>query len=185
MLKEVLADAESRMKKSLSSLQQSYATVRSGKASVQMLDGIKIDYYGTQTPLNQVASISAPEAQLLVIQPWDKAAVDPIVKAIQKSDLGLNPQVDGQIVRLPIPMLTEERRQELAKIVKKMAEEAKIAIRNIRRDANDALKKLEKDKELSEDQRLDGEDDVQNLTDKYSTEVDELAEAKEKEVMQV
>jgi ribosome recycling factor len=150
-----------------------------------MLDGIKIDYYGTQTPLNQVASISAPEAQLLVIQPWDKAAVDPIVKAIQKSDLGLNPQVDGQIVRLPIPMLTEERRQELAKIVKKMAEEAKIAIRNIRRDANDALKKLEKDKELSEDQRLDGEDDVQNLTDKYSTEVDELAEAKEKEVMQV
>lgn len=181
----VLSETEDRMKKTLGALQQSYGTVRSGKASVQMLDGIRVDYYGTMTPLNQVASISSPEAQLLVVQPWDKGAVDGIVKALQTSDLGLNPQVDGQIIRIPIPALTEERRKELVKVVKKMAEEAKVAVRNIRRDGNDSLKKLEKDKTISEDQRSDGEDDVQQLTDSYIEKIDDMASAKENEVMQV
>ncbi|MFH2056505.1 MAG: ribosome recycling factor [bacterium] len=184
-IKGVLRDAEDRMKKSVVALQQSYLTVRSGKASVQMLDGIRVDYYGTMTPLNQIASVSSPEAHLLVVQPWDKEAVDGIVKALQTSDLGLNPQVDGQIIRLPIPALTEERRKDLVKIVKKMAEEAKVAVRNIRRDANEALKKLEKSKEVSEDQHADGEEEVQTLTNDYIDKIDASALDKENEVMQV
>jgi len=184
-VKEVMRDAEDRMKKTLSTLQQSYATVRSGKASVQMLDGIRVDYYGTMTPLNQMASVSSPEAHLLVVQPWDKEAVDGIVRAIQTSDLNLNPQVDGQIIRIPIPALTEERRKELVKVVKKMAEESKVAVRNIRRDANDSLKKIEKSKDISEDQRADAEDEVQTLTDQHIEQIDDLAQDKENEVMQV
>ncbi len=185
MQKEVLADTERRMKKSIASLEQNYTSVRTGKASVQMLDGIEVDYYGTATPLNQVGSISAPEAQLLVVQPWEKAIVGEVVKAIQKSDLGLNPQADGQVVRIPVPPLTEERRRDLVKVIKKMAEEAKVAIRNIRRDANDALKKLEKEKKLSEDLRKDGEEDVQTLTDTYIERCDEVALEKESEVMEI
>lgn len=185
MLKQVLADTESRMKKSVASLSQSYNTVRSGKASVQMIDGITVDYYGTPTPLNQVGNVSVPEAQLLVIQPWDKSVINDVVKALQKSDLGLNPQIDGQVIRIPIPPLNEERRRELAKVVKKMAEEAKVAVRNIRRDANESIKGLEKDKKISEDQKSDGEDEVQNFTDKYVKQIDELAAEKEKEVMEV
>ncbi len=184
-VKDILQDIEERMKKSVAALQQNYGTVRSGKASVQMLDGIKVDYYGTITPLSQMASISSPEAQLLVIQPWDKEAVAGILKAIQTSDLGLNPQADGQIIRIPIPALTEERRKELVKVVKKMAEEAKVAVRNIRRDGNEGLKKLEKDKEVSEDQRADGEENVQQLTDGYIQQIDSVSDSKESEVMRV
>jgi ribosome recycling factor len=185
MLKQVISDTEGRMKKSVAALKQSYSTVRSGKASVQMLDGIKVEYYGTMTPLQQVGSISSPEAQLLIVQPWDKNAVGDVVKALQKSDLGLNPQIDGQIIRIPIPPLTEERRKELVKVIKKMAEESKVAIRNIRRDANESIKKLEKDKSISEDQKADGEDEVQELTNKYIKEIEDITTAKEKEVMEV
>jgi ribosome recycling factor len=184
-VKDILQDTEERMKKSVAALQQSYGAVRSGKASVQMLDGIRVDYYGTITPLNQMASVSSPEAQLLVVQPWDKEAVAGILKAIQTSDLGLNPQVDGQIIRIPIPALTEDRRKELVKVVKKMAEDAKVAVRNIRRDGNDGLKKLEKEKEISEDQCADGEENVQQLTDSYIQHIDSNADSKESEVMQV
>jgi len=185
MIKEVIADTEKRMKKSIVALQASFATVRSGKANIQMLDGIKVDYYDTPTPLSQVGSISTPEARLLVIQPWEKSLVDEIVKAIQKSNLGLNPQSDGQLIRIPVPPLTEERRKELVKVVKKMAEDTKVAIRNIRRDANDQLKKAEKEKNISEDQEADGEDEVQRLTNEYIKQADDAATAKSEEVMEV
>ena len=150
-----------------------------------MLDDIKVDYYGTLTPLKQVSSISTPEAQLIVVQPWEKPLIGEIVKAIQKSNLGLNPQPDAQVVRIPVPPLSEERRKELVKVVKKMAEENKIAIRNIRRDGIEHLKKAEKDKKISEDELADGETKIQDLTNKYIEETDSVAEAKEKEVMAV
>jgi ribosome recycling factor len=173
------------MKKSIAALKHHYSTVRSGKANVQMLDDIKVDYYGTPTPLKQVSSISTPEAQLIVVQPWEKPLIGEIVKAIQKSNLGLNPQPDAQVVRIPVPALSEERRKELVKVVKKMAEENKIAVRNIRRDAIEHLKKAEKDKNISEDELADGETKIQDLTNKYIEETDNVAEAKEAEVMAV
>lgn len=185
MVKQILTDVENRMKKSIAALKHHYSTVRSGKANVQMLDDIKVDYYGTPTPLKQVSSISTPEAQLIVVQPWEKPLIGEIVKAIQKSNLGLNPQPDAQVVRIPVPALSEERRKELVKVVKKMAEENKIAIRNIRRDGIEHLKKAEKDKQISEDELADGESKVQDLTDKYIEETDSVAEAKEAEVMAV
>jgi ribosome recycling factor len=185
MLKQVMAEAETKMKKSIATLKHHYTTVRSGKANAQMLDEIKVDYYGTPTPLKQVSSISTPEAQLIVVQPWEKTLIGEIVKAIQKSNLGLNPQSDGQVVRIPIPPLSEERRKELVKVVRKQAEENKVAIRNIRRDALDHLKKAEKDHKISEDERGNGEIEIQELTDKYISEADKAADDKEEEVMEV
>ena len=185
MIDKFVSEAEDRMKKTIEAVQQQLASIRTGKASPSLVEGMKVDYYGTQTPLNQMASISAPEARLLVVQPWDKTAVGEVVKAIQSSDLGLNPMVEGQIIRIPIPPLSEERRKDLVKIVKKYSEEGKIALRNIRRDANDELKGAEKKSDISEDQMHDGFDRVQKLTDKYSEKIDEMAAKRESEVMEI
>jgi ribosome recycling factor len=182
---KIHADASERMQKALEAMKREFASVRSGKASAALLDGIKVDYYGTLTPLPQVANISAPDARLLVIHPWEKKLIPEIVKAIQKSDLGLNPQSDPNVIRLPIPPLTEERRKDLVKLVKKVAEEGKVAIRNIRRDANDAFKKAEKDKTVSEDESRKAQDKVQEITDEHIEKIEEMLKKKEQEVMEV
>jgi ribosome recycling factor len=185
MLKETIHEAEERMKKSLELLRKEYATLRAGRANPSILDKIQVEYYGTPTPLNQMANISAPEPRLLTIQPWDKSVIGQIEKAILKSDLGLNPSNDGNIIRIAIPQLTQERRGELVKVVKKKAEETKVSIRNVRRDTNDKIKSLEKSKTVSEDEAKKGQDDAQKMTDKYIKEVDRVLEVKEKEIMEV
>ena len=185
MIKEITAEAERRMKKTIDAVHQQFASIRTSKAFPSLLDSIKVDYYGTMTPIAQVASISAPEARLLVVQPWDKTAVPNVVKAIQTSDLGLNPQAEGQIIRIPIPPLSEERRKDLVKLVKKYCEEAKVALRNIRRDVNNDLKKSEKAKDISEDQMHDGLDAIQKLVDEYTKKIDEAAAKHEAKVMEV
>jgi ribosome recycling factor len=185
MMPKIIQDAESRMQKSLDKFRSDLMSVRTGKASPAILEAVQVEYYGSQLPLSQVASISAPEPRLLVVQAWDKAAVQGIVKGIQAADLGLNPAEDGEIVRVPIPALTEERRQEIAKRVRKMAEEVKVSVRNVRRDANEALAKAEKKKEISEDELRRGEKDVQKLTDDMIAKVDQAAKAKEKEILEV
>jgi len=185
MTKEILSDLEDRMKKSFQSIQREFASIRTGKASASLLDNIRVDYHGSVLPLNQVASISAPEPRLLVVQVWDKTAVGDVTKAIQQADLGMNPMVEGNIIRLPVPALSEERRKDLVKHCKKVAEEGKIAIRNIRRDANDALKKAEKDKEISEDEQKRAMDKVQEETDEYTKKIDEAMEKKETDIMEV
>jgi ribosome recycling factor len=184
-LNRIHADTNDRMAKALEAMKREFASIRTGKANASLLDGIKVDYYGTMTPLSQVANISAPDSRLLVIHPWEKKLIPEIVKAIQKSDLGLNPQSDPNVVRLPIPPLTEERRKELVKLVKKVAEEGKVAVRNIRRDANDALKKAEKDKAISEDESRKGQDKVQEITNEHIEKIDEMVKHKEQEVMEV
>ena len=185
MLKEVYKDTETRMQKAVDAVTRELAQVRTGKASPKMLDGIKVEYYGTLTPLNQVASISSPDPKLLVVQPWEQTVVPEVVKAIQKADLGLNPLVEGNVVRLPVPPLNEERRQEMVRLVKKLGEDGKIAIRNIRRDANDKLKKSEKDSEISEDELKLGQKQIQDFTDSYIKKVSEMIEFKEKELMEI
>lgn len=178
-------ETEKRMKKSIETYQDELRNIRAGRANPAMLNSVVVDYYGTMTPLNQVSTVSAPEPRLLMIQAWDVNVVPEIEKAILKADLGINPSTDGKIVRLPIPALTEERRKELVKVVKSSAEDAKISIRNIRRESNDEIKKLENDKEISEDEKIKAEDLVQEITDKYVAEVDEIMEAKEKELMEL
>ena len=185
MTDQVLKETEEKMKKSLQSVQRDFNSLRTGKATATLLDNIRVDYHGTMMPLNQLASISAPEPRLLVVQAWDKTAVGEISKAIQAADLGLNPMVEGNILRLPVPPLNEERRRELVKHAKKISEEGKVAVRNIRRDANDTLKKQEKDKEISEDQHKRTAEKVQELTDKYSKLIDDVSAAKEKDIMEV
>ncbi len=185
VVKKIHADTEDRMAKALEALGREMGSIRTGKATPSLLDGIKVDYYGNMTPLTQVANISAPDARLLVVHPWEKKLIPEIVKAIQKSDLGLNPQSDPNVVRLPIPPLTEERRKDLVKVVKKVAEEGKVAIRNIRRDANDALKKSEKDKEISEDQSRKAQEKVQEITDEHIEKLEEMLKKKEQEIMEV
>jgi ribosome recycling factor len=185
VVKKIHEDTEDRMKKALEAIGRELASVRTGKASTTFLDGIKVDYYGTMTPLSQVANISAPDARLLVIHPWEKKLIPEIIKAIQKSDLGLNPQSDPNVVRLPIPPLTEERRKDLVKLVKKLAEEGKVSIRNIRRDANDALKKAEKDKDISEDESRKGQEKVQEFTDDHIEKIEKMLEKKEQEIMEI
>jgi ribosome recycling factor len=185
MAKQVLALAEEKMEKAISALKRELSTLRAGRANPSLLDRIQVDYYGTPTPINQLAGITIPEARLLVIQPYDKSAMGDIEKSILKSDLGLTPSNDGQVIRITIPPLTEERRKELVKLVKKFGEEAKVALRNIRRDANDDLKKLEKDAEITEDELRRYNEDVQKLTDKFTGEVDAVAVIKEKEIMEV
>jgi ribosome recycling factor len=180
-----VAKAEDRMKKSLESLKNELLAIRTGKATPALLDPVRVDAYGSLLPLNQVASVTAPQPRLLVIQPWDKKMLPAIIKGIQKADLGLNPAEDGELIRLPIPALTEDRRMEMVKRAKKLGEDARVSIRNIRRDANDELKKLEKDHAVSEDEaeRLRGE--VQKATDRHVAQVDEVLSKKEKEILEV
>jgi ribosome recycling factor len=173
------------MLKAIQAYTRELASIRAGRASASLLDRITIDYYGAPTPVNQMAGISTPEARLLVIQPYDKSILGDIEKAILKSDLGLNPSNDGQVIRLAIPQLTEERRKELVKLVKKESEEAKVAIRNIRRDGNDDLKKLEKNGEITEDQLRGYSDDIQKLTDEHISKIDQITKDKEKEILEV
>ncbi len=185
MSKEVLKLSEEKMNKAIEALRRELSTLRAGRANPSILDKVQVEYYGALTPLNQLASITVPEARLLLIQPYDKTALSDIDRAIQKSDLGLSPSNDGTVIRITIPPLTEERRRDLVKLVKKYAEEAKVAIRNIRRDANDELKKIQKGGEITEDELRRSTDDVQKLTDKEIVQIDEVASHKEKEIMEV
>jgi ribosome recycling factor len=185
MIKKLHADTEEKMKKAVESVKKELASIRTGKATTALLDGVKVEYYGTLTPLSQVANISVPDPRLLVIQPWEKRLIPDIVKAIHKSDLGLNPQSDANVIRLPIPPLTEERRKDLVKLVKKLTEEGKVALRNIRRDANEALKNAEKNKEISEDESRKAQVQVQEILDKHIELLDEMTKKKEAEVMEV
>lgn len=179
----VFKKTEERMGKALDSLTHDYAAIRAGRANPAVLDKVQVDYYGVATPINQVAAVSVAEARVLVIQPWDKSMLALIEKAIQASDIGINPQNDGNVLRLTFPALTEDRRREIAKEIAKRAEDAKVAIRNIRRDGMDDLKKLKKDSAITEDDLKNGEDKLQKITDKHIKEVDEVAAAKDKEIM--
>lgn len=184
MIKDVISETRTRMKKTIDDLSHELVGIRTGKASVHLLDGVKVDYYGTSTPLNQVATIHAPDATTLTLQPFDGSQIKNIEKAIQASDLGLNPNNDGKMIRIPIPTLTEERRKDMARQVSKIAEEHRNAIRQIRRDSNDKLKKMEKAKEISEDQEHTALDEVQKVTDEFIGKIDELGLAKEKDILQ-
>lgn len=185
MIKEILADCDLRQKRSVEVLRQELTRIRTGKASVGLVEPIKAEAYGTEMPLSQMANVSTPDARTILIQPWDKSTLNAIEKAIQKSDLGLNPNNDGQQIRLTLPPLTEDRRKELVKLVKKYVEDAKTAVRNVRRDANEHIKKLEKNHEVPEDSAHDAVEEVQKLTDKHIKEMDHLFELKEKEVMEI
>ncbi len=185
MYNTVMNAAKKGMEKSIEAQKKELQRVRTGRASVSLLDEVMVDYYGTPTPLNQIGTLAVPEARLITIQPWEKNLIPEIERAIFKADLGLNPASDGQLVRINIPPLTEERRKEMVKLVKRMAEETKVAIRNARRDANEALKKLQKDKEITEDDQKRGEKEVQELTDQFVKLADEVVEHKEKEIMEI
>lgn len=185
MISDVLKDAEDRMVKAVEALKREFTTIRAGRANPNMLDKVTVEYYGTQTPVNQLANISVPEPRILAIQPWDKSSLPMIEKAILKSDLGLNPSSDGAVIRLIIPQLTADRRTEIVKTVKKKAEESRVAVRNIRRDSNEGLKKLEKEHTASEDEVKRAQDDVQKMTDRFVKEIDRLMDIKEKEIMEV
>jgi ribosome recycling factor len=185
MIANVKTRTRNGMDKALDVLKRDLGKVRTGRASLSILDDVRVDYYGTPTPLNQVGTLSVPEPRMITIQPWEKNLIGEIEKAILKSDLGLNPTSDGQLVRLVFPPLTEERRKEMVKQVKRMGEDAKIAVRNARRDANDALKKLEKDKEISEDELKRSEKEIQDLTDEYVSKVDGIIADKESDLMEI
>lgn len=180
-----IQDARQRMDKSVEAFRSEVAKIRTGKATTALLDGVKVDYYGTITPLKQVGNVSVLDVHTLSITPWDKSLVPIVEKAILTADLGLNPSSDGTNIRVPIPILTEERRKEMVKIVKKMGEDAKVAIRNIRRDANEHLKKQEKEKKISEDELKDFENETQKLTNDHTAKIDEIIKHKEKEIMEV
>ncbi|HMF57332.1 MAG TPA: ribosome recycling factor [Pyrinomonadaceae bacterium] len=183
--KDVIKETRPRMESVIEDFKRKLATVRTGRAAVSLLDTVMVDYYGTPTPLNQMASVHAPEPQMLTVQPWDQTQMGAVEKAIRSSDLGLNPTNDGKLVRIPIPPLTEERRKQLAKQVHDIAEDHRTAIRNIRRDANERLKKMLKDKQISEDNERDGLEEVQKLTNTFIGKVDELAKTKEQEILSV
>lgn len=180
-----LKEYQRKMEKTLEVLASDFGAVRAGRANAQVLDRISVPYYGTDTPINQVGTISSPDARTLVIQPWDGTLLKPIEKAIQTSDLGINPQNDGRVIRLIFPQLTEERRRDLTKQVKKYGEDSKVAVRNIRRDAVDSVKKAQKKGEITEDDQKQAEKDIQELTDKYIKKVDEMCAKKEKELMEI
>ena len=184
-VKEVEANQKSRMEKALSDLQHEMASIRTGRASLGILDHIRVDYYGSPTPLNQVANLHVPEPSLITVQPWDVSQIGPIERAIRVSDLGLNPSNDGKIIRLPIPPLTEERRKELVKRLHGIAEHHRVSVRNIRRDGNESVKKLLKDKKLAEDDEKKALDDIQKLTDAYMGKIDQAAKTKEKEILEI
>ncbi|SFS54488.1 ribosome recycling factor [Marininema halotolerans] len=185
MLDVVKKDQTDRMEKSIQTLKRDLATLRAGRATPALLDKVTVEYYGSEMPINQTANISTPEPRLLLIQPWDKSSLSEIERAILKSDLGLTPSNDGNVIRIAIPALTEQRRAELVKVAKKTGEEAKVAIRNIRRDGNDEVKKLEKSGDISEDDARRGQEEIQKLTDRFIKEADQVVEAKEKEIMEV
>lgn len=185
MAKVIIAEAEANMKKTIDVVKKEFASMRAGRATPALLEKVSVNYYGTPTPISQMANVTAPEARLLVIQPWDKSSIPEIERAIMKSDLGINPSSDGTVIRLAIPQLTQERRLELVKVVKKKAEEGRVAVRNVRRDANDALKAKEKKGEMPEDELRRNQDEVQKLTDKYIKEIDQITANKEQEIMQV
>lgn len=185
MLKDIINETEDRMKKSIEILRKDYSTLRAGKANPSILDKVMVDYYGTPTPIRQIANIGVPEPRLLTVQPWDKTSIQAVEKAILKSDLGLNPSNDGSIIRIIIPQLTKERRIELVKTIKKKAEECRVGVRNVRRDSNEKIKGLEKGKTISEDDTKKGQDEIQKLTDKYIKEVDHVLDVKEKEIMEI
>lgn len=184
MLDDIYNDLKDRMDKTVQALEKSFTKIRTGRATPALLEGISADYYGSPTPLPQMASITAPEPRLLMIQPWDAQAMGEIEKAILKSELGLTPQNDGKVIRITIPTLTQERRKDLSKLVKKNTEEAKVALRNIRREANEMLKDLKKEKEISEDDQKKAEEQVQKITDDFVKQVDAVAATKEKEIME-
>jgi ribosome recycling factor len=181
----VIKECETKMKKAVAALEKELGKVRTGRASLALVDDIRVDYYGTPTPLNQVASLSIPESRLIVIQPWDTSLLGDIEKAILKSELGMTPTNDGKVIRITIPRLTEERRKELVKLVKKMGENGKIGVRNIRREAIENLRTMEKDKEISEDKLHQMQNEVQKTTDTFVEQIDEVIEAKEKEIMEI
>lgn len=184
-MKEVFANAESRMEKSISMLSAEYTSIRAGRANPAILDKITVDYYGTPTPISQVASISVTEARVLTIQPWDISITSSIEKAIQKGDLGVNPQTDGKVIRVVFPQLTEDRRKEISRDISKMSEETKVAVRSVRRDMIDKLKAMKKDSKITEDDLKSAEKKAQNLTDKYCEKIDQMCSLKTKQVMEI
>lgn len=184
LAKETLRETEEKMKKAYEAVVREFSEVRTGRANPHLVEGIKIDYYGTPTSIKQIASISVPDARLIVIQPWDLSAIAEIEKAILKTNLGLNPLNDGKVVRLPIPQLSKERREEMTKLVKDLTEHGRISMRTIRRDANDLIKKLEHDKKISEDDRFKSQESIQKVTDKYIEKVETLLKEKEKELLE-
>jgi ribosome recycling factor len=184
-MQDIISSNEDRMKKTIVSLKEGFGALRTGRASASLFDKIRVDAYGEKTSLNQVANISIPEARLIVVQPWDKALITEIEKAIRSSELSLNPSNDGKVIRISIPPLTEERRKELVKVAKTHAEQSRVAIRNIRSDGNDELKKLLKDSKITEDDNSKGEAELQKLTDSYISQVNQVLEEKEKEIMEV
>ena len=184
-MKELIKNTEERMNKTVAVLERDYKSIRAGRANASVLDRITVDYYGVPTPIQQMAAVSTPEPRVLMIQPWDASTLKTIEKAIQVSDIGINPQNDGRVIRLSFPPLTEERRKEIVKDVKKFAEDNKVAIRNTRRDAIEKLKALKKANTITEDDVADGEKKIQNLTDKFCKEIDELAGLKEKEILEI
>lgn len=185
MVKDILRETENKMKKAVEVVRQEFIKIRSGKATTTLLDGIKVDYYGSIMPLNQVGTVGTPDVRMITITPWDKGMIGPIEKAILAANIGLNPANDGTVIRLPVPPLNEERRKELVKLIKKFAEDGKISLRNVRRDAIEHLKKSEKEEHFSEDERKRGEEEVQKLIDKHIKEIDLLVAHKEKEIMEV
>jgi ribosome recycling factor len=184
-VKEIDSSLKVRMDKALSDLQHEMATIRTGRATLSLLDHIRVDYYGTPTPLNQLGNLHVPEPSLITIQPWDVSQIGPIEKSIRTSDLGLNPSNDGKLIRLPIPPLTEERRKEMVKRLHGVAEHHRVAVRNIRRDGNEAVKKLLKDKKITEDDERRALDDIQKLTDSFMQKIDQASKAKEKEILEI
>ena len=184
-MQESISKAEDKMKKSVAALEDEFKTIRTGRASAALFDQVKVEAYGTPTPLSQVATVSVPEARLVVIQPWDKGLLSEIERAIQKSELSVNPSNDGKVIRIAIPPLTEDRRKEFVKIAKNMAEQSRVAVRNVRREANESLKKKQKASEITEDDEKKGADEVQKLTDKYINDINSLLEEKEKEIMEI
>lgn len=185
MLNDAYKDVKNKMEGALTALKKEFGTLRAGRASLSVLDNIHVEYYGVPTPLSQVASLSVPESRLIVIQPWESKILPDIEKAIMKSDLGLMPTNDGKLIRLSFPPLTEDRRKEIVKVAKKMAEESKVAVRNIRREGNDFVKELEKEKEISEDDLKKGQEEIQKITDSFIAKIDETTAHKEKEIMEV
>lgn len=185
MVDDVLSDTESGMKKAVDAFKRDLGKVRTGRANLSLLDGVKVDYYGSPTPVSQVATLNVADARLITVKPWDKSMIPAIDKAIRAADLGINPVADSELVRLPIPPLTQERRKDLVKVVKKMSEDARVAVRAARRDGNDMLREAEKSKDISEDESKQGQKRIQDLTDKYVSLVDDVAAAKEKEILEL
>jgi ribosome recycling factor len=185
MLNDIYEDAQDRMQKALDTLDRDYKRLRTGRASITLVDGIRVDYYGTSTPLNQLATLTIPEPRTIMIQPWDTSIVGDVEKAILRSELGLTPMSDGKIIRINIPPLTAERRRDLVKVIKKMAEENKVAVRNIRRDLNEMIKELKKEKEISEDDQFRAQEEIQTITDDFIKKIDAVYGNKEKEILEI